>query len=82
MATARKTVAPRPTTRVSLGADEAPTKEDPRKEDKVNATVHKTFTLTLDDGSTVSYQSGFHKMPKAHADHWFAKSFGGVTYEE
>lgn len=77
MATARKTVAPRPTTRVSLDADEAT-----KNEDKVNATVHKTFTLTLDDGSTVSYQSGFHKMPKAHADHWFAKSFGGVTYEE
>lgn len=81
MATARKTVAPRPTTRVSLDADEA-SKEPTKKEDKVNATVHRTFTLTLDDGSTVSYQSGFHKMPKAHADHWFAKSFGGVTYEE
>lgn len=43
---------------------------------EVIATVIKPFTLTLNDGSSRHYDVGAQRMPKSHADHWYAKAHG------
>ena len=45
---------------------------------EVVAWVPRPLHLTLDDGSPVHYPNGNTKMPRAHAEHWFAKA-SGVT---
>lgn len=40
--------------------------------------IPKTYTLTLDNGGTVSYSAGTQTMPMEHAMHWWSKA-SGVT---
>lgn len=48
------------------------TEDDP----EVIATVLHAFTLTLNDGSSRRYEVGGQRMPKSHAEHWYAKAHG------
>ncbi len=52
--------------------DPTPGDDDPL----VMTTVPKAFTLTLDNGTSKHYEAGANKMPKSHADHWYAKAHG------
>ena len=56
-------------------------KIDRSDERKVNVMVPKTFRLTDNDHSEHLYNAGFQKMPRAHAEHWFAVT-NGVTIQE
>lgn len=42
----------------------------------VMASVAKAFTLTRDDHQKVEYPMGTLAMPKADAEHWYAKAHG------
>lgn len=45
-------------------------------EDVVTTIVPKTFQLTGNDHRVVAYEAGIIDMPRAHAEHWYAKAQG------
>jgi hypothetical protein len=51
---------------------------DPEEGDTVFVHAPTGFNLTLDDGSIKHYDAGGQRMPRKHAEHWYAKA-NGVT---
>lgn len=45
-------------------------------EEIVNVKVPQAFRLTLDSHHEIAYDAHTAKMPKAHAEHWYAKANG------
>lgn len=45
-------------------------------DDEVVTNVATGFNLTLDDGSIKWYEAGANRMPRSHAEHWYAKAHG------
>lgn len=45
-------------------------------DDNVLVTVPTAFRLALDHHHEIPYQAGTYKMPKEHAEHWWAKANG------
>jgi hypothetical protein len=42
----------------------------------VEATITKPFRITADDGGVHEYAVGTKKIPREHAEHWYAKAHG------
>jgi hypothetical protein len=51
------------------------------KEDTVLANVEKPFKLTDNNHVVHNYVPGANKMPRSHAEHWFAKVHGTAIIE-
>lgn len=47
--------------------------DDDDKEEETEVELAGPVTLTADDGSTHTYQTGKQKVPKSHAEHWYLK---------
>lgn len=56
-------------TKVVEGADAVKAADD-----VVQVSCPNGFNLTLDDHSQVHYPAGTARMPRAHAEHWYAKN--------
>jgi len=61
----------------AIGADA----DDDIDEDTVMANVPKAFKLRLDHHKLIEYKPGAQRMPRAHAEHWYAEA-NGVTVVE
>lgn len=62
-------------------AEAAKAKAEAEQLDMVDAVIPKTFKLVLQDGSEKVYVDGTYPMPRAHAEHWFAKAHGVKLYQ-
>lgn len=56
--------------------EDVATEETSADDPIVTANVVTAFNLTTDDGSIKRYEVGANKMPRSHADHWYAKAHG------
>lgn len=67
---------------VEAGAQDEPQAEEAQPEaavvdpDKVPVEVPMAFGLMLDHNHTEFYKAGAYLMPRAHAEHWYAKAAG------
>lgn len=56
-----------------------PASDEPAAEEEdeiVMVSAPRAFNLTLDNGTVKEYGSGGQRMPRSHAEHWYAKANG------
>lgn len=59
-----------------ISGEQAAEEADASGEAMVIAQVPTPFRLTMDNHQEIAYEAGAILMPKAHAEHWYAKANG------